>query len=112
MIQNTSGYDDQANQIIRVFQDSKRRIWTKTPKGLFRIEDGSSLGSKEEFPGIKGSYTVGSWFFEDAKSNLWVSVAGKGIYLLKKDADQFQKQNLGDTLNSAIIYKMIVWRGL
>ena len=107
-LQNTSGFDDNANDIIRVFQDSRGNIWSKTPKGLFKIERGKTYGEKVKIPMIPDDYSVSTAFLEDPNGGIWISVEEYGIHLLAPDASFFKKVSLGDTLDKAYIYKIVL----
>lgn len=74
------------NTIIKLFEDSKQRLWVKTKKGL-DIFDKKQQHFQHVLPVIakKTQFNLDEFvdIEEDKAGNIWVAVSGEGIYVLK-----------------------------
>ena len=95
------------NQCSRVLKDKNGAIWSVTPEGVFVIEDGKTKGKKIEILGEPANYEPFSYLFEDPENAVWAAIGEKGVYRLKMDDHKFQKLPLGDTIDRAVVYKII-----
>ena len=108
LVQNETGYDNISNHALRVLQDSKGGIWSKTPEGIFHIKKGKINGGKiTELNAIKEDIVRG-WFLEDHEGGIWISFGAKGIYRRGKGAPLFKKMPLSDSLSNYGINKMLL----
>ena len=108
LLQNEGTDGNISNNVVRVIQDHKGTIWTKTYEGIYRIDKGETTGIKlDDFP--EPPTGLGwDWFLEDDEGGVWLSVSKHGLYRKGPNTDSFEKMNYGDSLSSVGYYRILL----
>ncbi|MDC6390715.1 ATP-binding protein [Maribacter sp. PR1] len=78
-----------SNTIIRLFEDSKKRLWIGTRSGIARKKPNGSF----QQIGISNDAAPLSLnkFYEDSQGNLWAGTFGQGLYRYQETQQKFEK---------------------
>ena len=106
--QNHVGFEHIRNQTNRVLKAKDGTIWSITPKGVFALRKGATKSENVSIFETESTPPVGTTLFEDIDQSIWITYTGRGIYRKTKDEETFQKFPLGDSIASAVIYKIVV----
>jgi DNA-binding response OmpR family regulator/ligand-binding sensor domain-containing protein/nitrogen-specific signal transduction histidine kinase len=78
-----------SDTIIRLFEDSKKRLWIGTRSGIVRKKPN---GGFQQIGTIKDTAPISlNKFYEDSKGNLWVGSYGQGLYRFQETQQKFEK---------------------
>ncbi len=78
-----------SDTIIRLFEDSKKRLWVGTQSGIARKNPNGSfeqIGSTKDLAPLSLNR-----FYEDLKGNLWVGSHRQGLYRFQETQQKFEK---------------------
>ena len=80
---------------LRLFEDSKNRIWVASDKGIYLIQNDKPL--KMEFGKqvtFLSDYVRSFSFTEDKNGNVWITTLGDGIYVYQNSGSTLRELNL------------------
>ena len=78
-----------SDTVIRLFEDSKKRLWIGTRSGIARKNPNSSF---QQIGATKDAAPISlNKFYEDSKGNLWVGSYGQGLYRFQETQQKFEK---------------------
>jgi ligand-binding sensor domain-containing protein/two-component sensor histidine kinase len=110
-LQDYSGKSKNANAIIGLTEDSKKRIWCLTRKGVIVIDQNGNIISQFDKYNNLGRYFKGGELFSifcDKKDRIWICT-NSGLFVLCPDEDGFKRINIvsyPDNLGVTYIYQL------
>ena len=94
------GMEANENNIYRVHQDKKSRIWTTTLNGKLFYAPVLGTNPQTFFPGSGPKVQAFSFYYSGSDHMLWAIHAGNGVYAFNESKWAWQRMDLGDTINT------------
>lgn len=80
---------------LRLFEDSKNRIWVASDKGIYLIQNDKPVrmdfGKQVTF---LSDYVRSFSFTEDKNGNIWITTLGEGVYVYQNSGNTLRQLNL------------------
>ncbi|MBI5916786.1 MAG: response regulator [Bacteroidetes bacterium] len=96
------GMEANENNIYRVHQDKKGRIWTTTLNGKLFYAPVLGTNPQALFPGNGPKVQALSFYYSGSDNMVWAIHAGNGVYAFNESKWAWQRMDLGDTINTQL----------